>query len=469
MSTKRPNVYKELIFEYASALKHLTNYLRHKSNSKVDLKVFTPEQYLDLRELHLEPIYVTVNSQTVCRNILQKLLKFFKVFLHEWFLFYTFDDRVFEILDDLEYIMSCCDVCLKISVVEVFVNYVYNVRDDFPQRVLEKCSRFCSLFELFTYDVYNNRVTVDKAQLESFEGFLVQFLESNDFKNKDRICDFVFKKTITERNNFEMIPSKYVLDVCLSSTNKINTDEINFNEVITLFFEKYEFSCVGILQKQIVEEFEDFCTKKVVIKEGALLSKVFFNFERVLRENKDRILKDVNKYLELICAAIDLFVKVGVLLKRKITQTASDIREINRENSKFLAVFGERFEFFEIFLRCVQYPDVSSDVLLKAMAKSAAFSKLNDLLAVADVIAYSIFQKPSRGRCEKFYGILGGCKCVRGLEAFHRFLCYVSTDLCVEKDENYQLKEKCICVVQTIGRQCLNEETANLVSFLFII
>lgn len=253
LSRTQLHIYQDLSDEYCKAFLDLVQYHEFPTESSLVLETFSVQPCKNFGEkLNLQQVYVEILSQSQCAIILERLTKFIKFILKENFIFYSFGDKTYAVLDRLLLLLSKSEESLRINVMEIFIDILKISRNKFYQGKLDIMHRFLtfsSLFEQYTYKIYDSQIVLKTNDLMHFESLLILFLELEQewgkcFKNILRIQHYLFQKQFVDNDKIK--PSYEVLLITNMNVRNVNTIEdslkitraANLNQLTLIYYFK---------------------------------------------------------------------------------------------------------------------------------------------------------------------------------------------------------------------------------------
>lgn len=227
LSKTQVHIYCELSHQYSRAFLQLVEYYNSNTqNTLFRLTIFVPENHKDLEEkLNLQQVYVEISSKSQCKNLLEKLTRFINYILKENFIYYSFEDDTYEVLDSLLLLIHQSNDSLRIKVIEIFIEILNKSRTEFyiyNSNIQTRILLFSNLFEQYVYKIYDSQITLNGSNLQQFEYLVMAYLKlerkwEKCIKNFQKIQQYTFQR---------QFDSKCKIKPCDKILNIIQTIEI---------------------------------------------------------------------------------------------------------------------------------------------------------------------------------------------------------------------------------------------------
>ncbi|KAF5293803.1 hypothetical protein FQA39_LY03288 [Lamprigera yunnana] len=251
----QPYTYDELCAEYVSALKQLNSYHKEGGEHLRTLQIFQLIYVEELKnKLDLNVLPVKIPSKSVCATMQKRLIKvIYEVTLLNIGRYYT-NNVVYESLDCLLYVLTECNVELKLVVLESCIQLVKNSPVCFKnldENFSNKFTSFVSLFEDLIYKIYGKCCEVYDIHFRQFEEIVCELLLncrnlSGTKENLYRIAVFVSSKTQTTA-----LQTACFDYICFTP---ISLNLCDINDYIAKITKEKDYRFLKILKNQILNK-----------------------------------------------------------------------------------------------------------------------------------------------------------------------------------------------------------------------
>lgn len=304
LSVTHPHVYEELSKYYADILKDLNDYhrsviIQSKSNKPhICLAMRISDRDIELEnKLDLSVLEIKISSEAACIDMQKKMIKLLDKIVRENIIRYYFNSVTDTIIDCLLYIVSECNMELKLMAFEVYVNVLaeYPIKNmGLPFTFTDKLNSFIEYLEPLIYDIFNKKIDVTSSEHAQFENMLTVFL--NNTKNLDD------KFTVTTQNIAAFLIDKEMTEslqqACCDQTFRMPLLPSQEQMIIDLILEKNSYNLMRIIQKQLIYDIQVFICTNLSDSRICLFSDNFISRTWIIFDNRCR-----NKLRENSCKA----------------------------------------------------------------------------------------------------------------------------------------------------------------------
>ncbi|CAH1116639.1 unnamed protein product [Phaedon cochleariae] len=261
LSSTQLNVYQELSLEYSKAFDLVMNYYKTPVD-RLCLEIFVPLTFDDLStKLDLTQVYMEINSKKNSVMVLSKLMKFVKYKLKENFMFYSFDEYTYKLLDHLIFLSSEMVEELLIDTMEIFTELLldtYHRFEEYDVNIRRTFHSFASLLEQYVYKLFDGSTVLNITDTGRFESLLVKYLKMDDnlkrnMSNVGRINEFIFNTSLTKN---KILPSENLQMLSVEYLSRLPPD-INFSNHIIQHFNSTNFTMLHYFKDQICHDISE--------------------------------------------------------------------------------------------------------------------------------------------------------------------------------------------------------------------